>query len=46
MRGVGMTSNGSEVSLQSDENVPKLGSGNGWTVNAFIKNHCIAQLKL
>lgn len=41
-----MTSNGSEVSLQSDENVPKLGSGNGWIVNAFIKNHCIAQLKL
>ena len=46
MRGVGMTSNGSGVSLQGDENVLKLDSGNGWTINAFIKSHCIAQLKL
>lgn len=46
MRGVGMTSHGSGVSLQGDENVPKLDSGNSWTISAFIKDHCIAQLKL
>ena len=46
MRGVGMTSNGSGVSLQGDENVPKLDSGNSWTISAFIKDHCIAQSKL
>ena len=46
MRGVGMTSNRSGVSLQGDENVPKLDSGNSWTISAFIKDHCIAQLKL
>ena len=42
MRGVGMTSHGSGVSLQGDENVPKLDSGNSWTISAFIKDHCIA----